>query len=75
MAIMKERMLALQIFELWERPGEAGTKPSHYVKCIYNHNELSLAHHPNGMCSSPELGQWRHPLSKQHSAAAIMHET
>lgn len=46
-------MLAPQIFELWERPGEAGDKPSHYVKCIYNHNDLSLAHHPNGMCSSP----------------------
>lgn len=37
-----------QIFELWERPGSAGDRPQYYVKCIYNHEELSLAHHPNG---------------------------
>ena len=38
----------MQIFELWEAPAAEGHKPRHYVKCIYNHDELSLAHHPNG---------------------------
>ena len=43
----------MQIFELWEAPAAEGNKPRHYVKCIYNHDELSLAHHPNGslLCS------------------------
>ncbi len=45
-------VLMLQIFELWERPGAAREKPHHYVKCIYNNNELSLAHHPNGVLPS-----------------------
>ena len=45
----KTPLPAPQIFELWERPGAAGDKPGYYVKCIYNNNDLSLAHHPNGV--------------------------
>lgn len=48
-------LLGLQIFELWERPGAAGDEPRHYVKCIYNNKELSLAHHPNGVLSSSTM--------------------
>ena len=38
----------MQIFELWERADASGDKPGYYVRCIYNYEDLSLAHHSNG---------------------------
>ena len=38
----------VQIFELWERADMSGDKPCYYVKCIYNKEDLLLAHHSNG---------------------------
>ena len=38
----------LQVFELWEGPGAEGGGSRHYVRVLYNKQELSLAHHPKG---------------------------
>lgn len=42
----------VQIFELWERADMSANKPCFYVKCIYNYEDLSLAHHSNGQSSA-----------------------
>ena len=38
----------MQIFELWESTDASGDNSGYYVKCIYNYEDLSLAHHSNG---------------------------
>ena len=49
-------LVTVQIFELWEKPSAKDGTPCHYVKCIYNHEELPLAHHSNGRVSTEFRG-------------------